>query len=125
MACGRVMSGLTGHGGAEAARRAARGEKGQSQAHQDGQLSAGLVRLMAVTCAVTVANLYYAQPLLHSIAGSLHAAQGSASLLVTAGQARAAVGPPLLFPARRHLPPRPPPPRPLAPFSLPPPGFPP
>jgi hypothetical protein len=30
-------------------------------------LSRGLVRLMAVTCAVTVANLYYAQPLLHSI----------------------------------------------------------
>ena len=30
-------------------------------------LSPGLVRLMAVTCAVTVANLYYAQPLLQSI----------------------------------------------------------
>jgi len=50
---------------------------------------------MAVTCAVTVANLYYAQPLLHSIAGSLRAGQGSASLLVTAGQAGYAAG--LLF----------------------------
>ena len=33
-------------------------------------ISPALVRLMAVTCAVTVANLYYAQPLLHSIAAS-------------------------------------------------------
>jgi hypothetical protein len=41
-------------------------------------LSPGLVRLMAVTCAVTVANLYYAQPLLHSISISLHASEGSA-----------------------------------------------
>src|SRR5579862_7000197 len=48
-------------------------------------LTPGLVRLMAVTCAVTVANLYYAQPLLHSIGDSLHVGQGSAALLVTAG----------------------------------------
>jgi len=58
-------------------------------------LSPGLVRLMAVTCAVTVANLYYAQPLLHSIGDSLHVGQGSASLLVTVGQLGYAVG--LLF----------------------------
>jgi predicted MFS family arabinose efflux permease len=58
-------------------------------------LSPGLVRLMAVTCAVTVANLYYAQPLLHSIGSSLHVSQGSASLLVTAGQLGYAAG--LLF----------------------------
>ncbi len=58
-------------------------------------LSRGLVRLMAVTCAVTVANLYYAQPLLHSIGGSLHVSQGSASLLVTVGQLGYAAG--LLF----------------------------
>ena len=60
-----------------------------------GQLSPRLVRLMAVTCAITVANLYYAQPLLHSIAASLHVSQGSASLLVTAGQLGYAAG--LLF----------------------------
>jgi len=64
-----------------------------------GELSPGLVRLMAVTCAVTVANLYYAQPLLHSIAGALHASQGSASLLVTAGQLGYAVGLLLIVPA--------------------------
>jgi len=50
---------------------------------------------MAVTCAVTVANLYYAQPLLHSISTSLHVSEGSASLLVTAGQLGYAGG--LLF----------------------------
>jgi predicted MFS family arabinose efflux permease len=58
-------------------------------------LSPGLVRLMAVTCAVTVANLYYAQPLLHSIGSALRVSQGSASLLVTVGQAGYALG--LLF----------------------------
>jgi predicted MFS family arabinose efflux permease len=58
-------------------------------------LSPGLVRLMAVTCAVTVANLYYAQPLLHSISTSLHVSEGSASLLVTVGQLGYAGG--LLF----------------------------
>ena len=58
-------------------------------------LSPGLVRLMALTCAVTVANLYYAQPLLHSISNSLRVSQGSASLLVTVGQLGYAGG--LLF----------------------------
>src|SRR3984957_15316558 len=62
-------------------------------------LSPGLVRLMAVTCAVTVANLYYAQPLLHSIGSSLHVSQGSASLLVTAGQLGYAGGLLLIVPA--------------------------
>ena len=32
-------------------------------------LSPGLVRLMTVTCAVTVANLYFAQPLRHRTPG--------------------------------------------------------
>ena len=54
---------------------------------------------MAVTCAVTVANLYYAQPLLHSIGTSLHVSQGTASLLVTAGQLGYAVGLLLIVPA--------------------------
>ena len=63
------------------------------------ELPAGLVRLMAVTCAVTVANLYYAQPLLPAIARSLHASQGSASLLVTASQLGYAAGLLLIVPA--------------------------
>src|ERR1700722_7095347 len=62
-------------------------------------LTPGLVRLMAVTCAVTVANLYYAQPLLHSIGDSLHVGQGSASLLVTVGQLGYAAGLLLIVPA--------------------------
>src|SRR5580698_3921263 len=68
-------------------------------AQQHRGLSRGLVRLMAVTCAVTVANLYYAQPLLHSIGNSLHVSQGTASLLVTAGQLGYAVGLLLIVPA--------------------------
>src|ERR1700761_3497140 len=47
---------------------------------------------MAVTCAVTVANLYYAQPLLHAIGHSLHASPSAASLLVTAAQLGYAAG---------------------------------
>ena len=58
-------------------------------------LSRGLVRLMAVTCAITVANLYYAQPPLHSIGDALHVSQGSAALLVTVSQFGYAIG--LLF----------------------------
>ena len=55
-------------------------------------LSPALVRLMAITCAVTVANLYYAQPLLHAIGGDLHVGPEAASLLVTAAQLGYAAG---------------------------------
>jgi len=55
-------------------------------------LSPALVRLMAITCAVTVANLYYAQPLLPAIGGALHVGQAAASLLVTAAQFGYAAG---------------------------------
>jgi len=64
----------------------------QASRPQAGPLSPALVRLMAVTCAVTVANLYYAQPLLHAIGGALHVSAASASLLVTAGQLGYAAG---------------------------------
>jgi predicted MFS family arabinose efflux permease len=50
---------------------------------------------MAVTCAVTVANLYYAQPLLHAISSGLHVSGSAASLLVTVSQLGYAAG--LLF----------------------------
>jgi predicted MFS family arabinose efflux permease len=70
-----------------------------ARAGQERALSPGLVRLMAVTCAVTVANLYYAQPLLHSISGALHVSQGSASLLVTVGQFGYAIGLLVIVPA--------------------------
>jgi len=92
--------GAAGQGEARAVAAGGQGMRRQApQALGAGELSGGLVRLMAVTCAVTVANLYYAQPLLHSIAGALHASQGSASLLVTAGQLGYAIGLLLIVPA--------------------------
>ena len=62
-------------------------------------ISPALVRLMAVTCAVTVANLYYAQPLLHSIATGMHVSGSTASLLVTASQIGYAAGMLFIVPA--------------------------
>jgi predicted MFS family arabinose efflux permease len=53
------------------------------------------VRILAFSCGAIVANIYYAQPLLHTIAASLHASQSAASLLVTASQVGYAAG--LLF----------------------------
>jgi predicted MFS family arabinose efflux permease len=94
------MSGLPEHdASAVASEQPGRRRPAAWPAPRAGELPPGLVRLMAVTCAVTVANLYYAQPLLASIAGSLHAGQGSVSLLVTAGQAGYAAGLLLIVPA--------------------------
>jgi predicted MFS family arabinose efflux permease len=62
-------------------------------------LSRSLVRLLAVTCAITAANLYYAQPLLHAIGSALHTSQATASLLVTAAQLGYAAGLLLIVPA--------------------------
>jgi predicted MFS family arabinose efflux permease len=58
-------------------------------------LSPRLVLLLAVACGATVANLYYAQPLLDTIARSLGTSSGTAGLLVTATQAGYVAG--LLF----------------------------
>ncbi len=57
--------------------------------------SRGLVRLLALTCGVTVANIYYAQPMLHTIARSLGTSQSAAGLVVAGTQAGFAAG--LLF----------------------------
>jgi len=54
-----------------------------------------LVLLLAVACGATVANLYYAQPLLDVIAQDLGVSSGAAGLLVTASQVGYAAG--LLF----------------------------
>jgi predicted MFS family arabinose efflux permease len=58
-------------------------------------LTRGQARLLAFTAGATVANLYYAQPLLSTIAASLHVSQTDAALLVTITQLAYAVG--LLF----------------------------
>ncbi|WP_225927568.1 MFS transporter [Pseudomonas ekonensis] len=51
--------------------------------------------LFAITCAMAVANVYFAQPLLESMAASLAVAPGAIGVVVTATQAGYAVG--LLF----------------------------
>jgi len=53
---------------------------------------------MAIACGAAVANIYYAQPLLSTIAGRLHVSDGTAGLLVTASQVGYATGLVLLVP---------------------------
>ncbi|HTU05854.1 MAG TPA: MFS transporter, partial [Trebonia sp.] len=62
-------------------------------------LTRGQARLLAFTAGATVANLYYAQPLLPAIAASLRVSQTSASLLVTLTQLSYGVGLLLIVPA--------------------------
>ncbi|MFI0895851.1 MFS transporter [Streptomyces sp. NPDC020983] len=60
-------------------------------APQDGP-PRGLVVLLAVACGLTVANLYYAQPLLSELRRSFHVGTVTAGGLVTAGQLGYALG---------------------------------
>ena len=57
-----------------------------------------LVLLLAVTCGAAVANLYYAQPLLHTLAQTFSVSQTTAGLLVTASQIGYAIGLAFLVP---------------------------
>jgi len=71
-------------------------------------LSRGLVLLFAVACGLSVANLYYAQPVLDSIAKTYLTNSGTAGLVVTFAQIGYALGLALLVPvgdlvARRRL----------------------
>ena len=61
-------------------------------------LSSRLVLLMAVACGAAVANIYYAQPLLSTIAHDFSVSDGTAGLLVTASQVGYAAGLVLLVP---------------------------
>jgi predicted MFS family arabinose efflux permease len=63
-----------------------------------GRLSGGMVLLLAVGCGLSAANLYYAQPLLHTIASALHAGSGEAGLMITFSQLGYALGLGLLVP---------------------------
>ena len=72
------------------------------------RISRALVLLFAVSCGVSVANLYYAQPVLDDIAKSFGTSSGTAGLVVTFAQIGYAVGLALLVPlgdllARRWL----------------------
>jgi predicted MFS family arabinose efflux permease len=61
-------------------------------------LSPSLVLLMAIGCGAAVANIYYAQPLLSTIAHEFAVSDGTAGLLVTASQVGYAAGLVLLVP---------------------------
>ncbi len=63
------------------------------QDHQ--KLTPGLTLLLAVTSGVSVANLYYAQPLLPNIATLFHTSSSSVAFVITASQIGYAMG--LLF----------------------------
>jgi predicted MFS family arabinose efflux permease len=63
-----------------------------------GALSPRLVLLMAIACGAAVANIYYAQPLLDTIAKDFAVSPGTAGLLVTASQVGYAAGLVLLVP---------------------------
>jgi predicted MFS family arabinose efflux permease len=61
-------------------------------------ISQRLVLLLAVTCGAAVANLYYAQPLLHTLAQTFSVSDSTAGLLVTASQIGYAIGLAFLVP---------------------------
>jgi predicted MFS family arabinose efflux permease len=63
-----------------------------------GGLSRSMVILLAVSCGVAVASLYYAQPLLHTIAGEFHTGSATAGLIVTLSQIGYAAGLALVVP---------------------------
>ena len=69
--------------------------------------SRGLVRLLAFTCGVTIANIYYAQPMLHTIARDLGTSQSAAGLVVAGTQAGFAAGLLLIVPLGDIVPRRP------------------
>jgi predicted MFS family arabinose efflux permease len=62
------------------------------------RLTRSLVLLFAVACGVAAANLYYAQPILSTIARTLHTSSGTAGLVVTFSQIGYAAGLALLVP---------------------------
>jgi predicted MFS family arabinose efflux permease len=68
------------------------------QAELGAGISRPMVLLLAVTCGAAVANLYYAQPLLHTIASAFSVSNSAAGLLVTVTQAGYVVGLALLVP---------------------------
>ncbi len=64
-----------------------------------GGISRGLVLLLAVSCGATVANLYYAQPLLNTLASAFSVSQGTAGLLITISQIGYVLGLAFLVPS--------------------------
>jgi predicted MFS family arabinose efflux permease len=69
-----------------------------SNSSEQRKLPSSLVLLMAIACGAAVANIYYAQPLLSTIAHDFSVSDGTAGLLVTASQVGYAAGLVLLVP---------------------------
>jgi predicted MFS family arabinose efflux permease len=69
-------------------------------------ISNGLVALLAVSCGLVVANLYYTQPLLKTIADALDASSATAGLIVTSSLVGYALGLTFLVPLGDVLSPR-------------------
>ena len=63
-----------------------------------GGIRPAMVWLLAVACGLSVANLYYAQPLLDTIASTFDTSAGTAGLIVTLAQVGYAVGLALVVP---------------------------
>jgi predicted MFS family arabinose efflux permease len=61
-------------------------------------IGGGLVLLLAVACGAAAANLYYAQPLLHTLGRVLGVSEGTAGLLITVTQIGYVLGLSLLVP---------------------------
>jgi predicted MFS family arabinose efflux permease len=71
---------------------------GAGDAELGGGISRGLVLLLATACGTAAANLYYAQPLLHTLGGAFGVSDGTAGLLITISQLGYVVGLALLVP---------------------------
>src|SRR6201985_2693490 len=71
---------------------------GADHAELGGGISRGLLLLLAPACGTAAANLYYAQPLLHTLAGAFGVSNGTAGLLITISQLGYVVGLMLLVP---------------------------
>jgi predicted MFS family arabinose efflux permease len=82
----------------ESASRALLSGQEQKAGHNHAALSPGLTLLFSITCALAVANVYFAQPLLNSMAESMGIASGLIGAVVTATQAGYALGLLLIVP---------------------------
>ncbi len=77
---------------------AATGESSGASTKASGSLSRGLVLLIAVATGAVVANLYYAQPLLHQVSRAFSSGPGATSTVITATQIGYAAGLLLIVP---------------------------
>ncbi|HUY65703.1 MAG TPA: MFS transporter [Acidimicrobiales bacterium] len=64
----------------------------------DSRMGPGMVALFAVSCGISAANLYYAQPLLPQISRDLHVGSGQVALVITAAQIGYGIGLALIVP---------------------------